>query len=44
VTPLIRPGKTATPAITFEKKGKYTYLCTVPRHAAAGMKGALTVR
>ena len=44
VTPLIRPGKTATLAITFKKKGKYTYLCTVPGHAAAGMKGAFTVR
>jgi uncharacterized cupredoxin-like copper-binding protein len=44
VTPLIRPGKTATLAITFKRKGKYTYLCTVPGHAAAGMKGAFTVR
>jgi mono/diheme cytochrome c family protein len=24
--------------------GKYTYLCTVPGHAAAGMKGTLTVK
>jgi uncharacterized cupredoxin-like copper-binding protein len=44
VTPLIRPGKTATLAITFKKKGKYTYLCTVPGHAAAGMTGVFTVR
>ena len=44
VTPLIRPGKTATLAITFKKKGKYTYLCTVPGHAAVGMRGAFTVR
>ncbi len=44
VTPLIQPGKTATLAITFTKKGKYTYLCTVPGHAAAGMKGTFTVR
>ena len=44
VTPLIRPGKTATLAITFKKKGKYAYLCTVPGHAAAGMRGAFTVR
>ena len=25
------------------KPGKYAYLCTVPGHAAAGMKGTLTV-
>jgi len=42
-TPLIGPGKTATISITL-KKGKYTYLCTVPGHAAAGMKGVFTVR
>jgi uncharacterized cupredoxin-like copper-binding protein len=44
VTPLIAPGKTAKLAVTFRKKGKYPYLCTVPGHAAAGMKGAFTVR
>jgi uncharacterized cupredoxin-like copper-binding protein len=43
-TPLIQPGKTATLAITFKKKGKYPYLCTVPGHAQAGMKGVFTVR
>jgi plastocyanin len=26
------------------KPGKYTFLCTVPGHAAAGMKGTLTVQ
>ena len=26
------------------KPGKYTFLCTVPGHAAAGMKGTLTVK
>jgi uncharacterized cupredoxin-like copper-binding protein len=26
------------------KKGKYAYLCTVPGHAEAGMKGVYTVR
>jgi mono/diheme cytochrome c family protein len=26
------------------KSGKYTFLCTVPGHAAGGMKGTLTVR
>jgi nitrite reductase (NO-forming) len=43
-TPLIQPGKTATIAVTFKKKGSYSYLCTVPGHAAAGMKGVFTVR
>jgi uncharacterized cupredoxin-like copper-binding protein len=43
-TPLIQPGKTTTLAITFKKKGKFAYLCTVPGHAQAGMKGVFTVR
>lgn len=43
-TPLIQPGKTARIAVTFKKKGTYPYLCTVPGHAAAGMKGVFTVR
>ena len=44
VTPLLGPGKTARLVVTFKKKGKYSYLCTVPGHAAAGMKGVFTVR
>jgi uncharacterized cupredoxin-like copper-binding protein len=43
-TPLISPGKTARLVVTFKKKGKYSYLCTVPGHAAAGMRGVFTVR
>jgi uncharacterized cupredoxin-like copper-binding protein len=43
-TPLIGPGKTAKLLVTFKKKAKYPYLCTVPGHAAAGMKGTFTVR
>jgi uncharacterized cupredoxin-like copper-binding protein len=43
-TPLIAKGKSATLKITFKKAGKYPYLCTVPGHAAAGMKGTLTVK
>jgi uncharacterized cupredoxin-like copper-binding protein len=30
--------------VTFAKKGRYPYSCTVPGHAAAGMKGTFTVR
>jgi len=43
-TPLIQPGKSARLLVTFPKKGKYPYLCTVPGHAAAGMKGIFTVK
>jgi uncharacterized cupredoxin-like copper-binding protein len=43
-TTLIGPGKTAKLVVTFKKKGKYRYLCTVPGHAAAGMTGVFTVR
>jgi len=42
-TPLISPGKTATLTTTLTP-GSANYLCTVPGHAAAGMKGTLTVR
>jgi outer membrane protein assembly factor BamB len=44
VTPLIQPGATAKLVVTFKKRGKYPYLCTVPGHAEAGMKGTFTVR
>ena len=43
-TPLIQPGTTVKLVVSFKKKGKYPYLCTVPGHAAAGMKGTFTVR
>jgi uncharacterized cupredoxin-like copper-binding protein len=43
-TALISPGKTAKLVVTFRKAGKYAYTCTVPGHAAAGMKGTLTVK
>ncbi len=41
-TPLIQAGKSARLTVTL-KAGKFPYLCTVPGHAAAGMKGTLTV-
>ena len=43
-TKLLQPGKTAKLAVSFRKKGKYPYLCTVPGHAQAGMRGTFTVR
>jgi uncharacterized cupredoxin-like copper-binding protein len=42
-TPLLSPGKSATLTVTL-KKGKAAYLCTVSGHAAAGMKGIVTVK
>jgi len=42
-TVLVKPGKTAKLTVTL-KAGKAAYLCTVPGHAAAGMKGTLTVK
>jgi len=43
-TRLIGPGKTARVTVTFHRKGRFPYLCTVPGHAQAGMKGVFTVR
>ena len=40
-TAVIGPGKTAKLTVTL-KKGKFPYTCTVPGHAAAGMKGVFT--
>jgi uncharacterized cupredoxin-like copper-binding protein len=42
-TPLVKPGKSAKLTVTL-KAGKIAYLCTVAGHAAAGMKGKLTVK
>jgi uncharacterized cupredoxin-like copper-binding protein len=41
-TAMLSPGKSATLSVTL-KKGKTAYLCTVSGHAAAGMKGTITV-
>jgi len=43
-TPLVQPGHTAKLVVRFRKAGKFSYLCTVPGHAAAGMRGVFTVR
>ena len=40
---MIGPGKTAKLTVTL-KAGKYPYKCTVPGHAAAGMKGTFVVK
>ena len=42
-TTSLAAGKRQTLSVTFRRAGKYQYLCTLPGHAAAGMKGTLTV-
>ena len=39
----LKPGKKATLSVTLPA-GKAAYLCTLPGHAAGGMKGSLTVK
>ena len=43
VTKMLSPKQTASLKYTFKTAGKYEYLCTVPGHAAGGMKGVLKV-
>jgi uncharacterized cupredoxin-like copper-binding protein len=42
-TRLLSHGQSATLRVTFLRKGHYRYKCTVPGHAAAGMKGVFTI-
>jgi uncharacterized cupredoxin-like copper-binding protein len=42
-TRVISPGASTTLRVTFLRKGHYSYSCTVPGHAAAGMKGVFTI-
>lgn len=42
-TPNLLPGKSATLTVKFTKKGHYAYSCTIPGHAAAGMRGVFAV-
>ena len=39
----INPGQSTTLRATVTLKGTYEYLCTLPGHAAGGMKGLLKV-
>jgi len=43
-TPFLRPRQTVRLRVTFTRARRYSYLCTVPRHAEAGMQGTLVVR
>jgi plastocyanin len=40
----VAKGKRGTLRVTFTKTGRYPYLCTLPGHAAGGMKGVLVVK
>jgi uncharacterized cupredoxin-like copper-binding protein len=42
-TKMLSHGQSATLRVTFLRKGAYPYKCTVPGHAAAGMKGVFTI-
>jgi uncharacterized cupredoxin-like copper-binding protein len=42
-TKSLATGKKATLRVTFAKTGKFAFLCTLPTHATAGMKGTITV-
>ena len=42
-TKMLSPGQSATLRVTFLRKGSYPYKCTVPGHAAAGMKGVFRI-
>jgi len=43
-TRLIAPGKAATLRVSLTKPRRYPYVCTLPGHAAAGMRGILRVK
>ena len=43
-TPIFTTGQSGALRVAFKKPGKYPFICTVPGHVAAGMKGVLTVR
>ena len=42
-TRVLKPGTSAILRVRFKKKGRFAYICTVPGHAAIGMKGVLPV-
>jgi mono/diheme cytochrome c family protein len=43
VTKRLKPGQSTVMVALTLKKGQYEYLCTVPGHAAAGMKGLVGI-
>ena len=43
-TPILAAGGKRSLRVTFTKPGRYAYLCTLPSHATAGMRGVLVVK
>ena len=43
VTKTLHPGDTASFTVKITKTGKYEFLCSIPGHAAGGMKGLIGV-
>lgn len=43
-TPIFTTGQSGLLRVAFKKPGRYPFVCTVPGHIAAGMKGKLIVR
>ena len=41
---VLNPGENGTATVPALPAGTYTFLCTVPGHYAAGMKGTLTIK
>src|SRR4029079_10482127 len=41
VTKTLKPGQSASFSVTIKKAGKYEFLCSIPGHAAGGMKGLI---
>ena len=42
-TPIYETGQGGTLRVVFKKAGRYPFICTVPGHVTAGMKGVLRV-
>jgi uncharacterized cupredoxin-like copper-binding protein len=42
-TRVLSQGQSATLRVTFRRKGRYTYKCTVDHHASWGQKGVFTI-
>jgi uncharacterized cupredoxin-like copper-binding protein len=43
-TKIVKPGKSVKLTVKFQKTGKFSYICTVPGHAASGMKGTFRIK
>jgi uncharacterized cupredoxin-like copper-binding protein len=44
LTPMLNANGEETREVPSQEAGTYTYICTVPGHYAAGMRGTLTVK